>query len=100
MVSSDEDAGQSSSAKPVGRPRRKTTTTPKKLKKISAAFSVRDRVLYAVLSSADEIVSYDCATIVKIVIDESGSLYSIRLDKDDSTLDDVTEELLFNSVEM
>ena len=88
----------------MGRPRRKGPTTStgsaKKPKKISAAFSVRDRVLYAVLSAAEEIVSYDCATIVKIVIDENGSLYSIKLDKDDETIENVSEDLLFNSVEM
>ena len=104
MASSDEEAGPSSTAKPVGRPRRKgpttSTSSAKKPKKISAAFSVRDRVLYAVLSAAEEIVSYDCATIVKIVIDENGSLYSIKLDKDDETIENVSEDLLFNSVEM
>ena len=100
----EEEAVLSAPAKPVGRPRRTGNTGPssaaKKAKKISAAFSVRDRVLHAVLSAADEIVSYDCATIVKIVIDESGSLYTIRLDKDDAIVEDVSEELLFNSVEM
>jgi hypothetical protein len=100
----EDEVGPSAPVKPVGRPRRTGTTGPssaaKKAKKISAAFSVRDRVLHAVLSAADEIVSYDCATIVKIVIDESGSLYTIRLDKDDAIVEDVTEELLFTSVEM
>jgi len=71
----------------------------KKKRTVSNAYDVNDRVLYAILrQDADVIVGYALATVVKIVIDTEGCLYTIHLDRDGTNQEGVEESELCKSV--
>ena len=110
MESDEEDGGYSPPGSSRGRGRgrggKRSTIerssnggSSKKSRTVSPKYGVNDRVLYAILKQdADEIVAYALATVVKIVIDADGCLYTIHLDRDGTNQEGVPESELCKSV--
>ena len=100
--SEKENAGTTSGSSSQTSGKKRGRPVEKKAGVIANKFGVRDKVLMATYGDDDEnlISCYYPATIVKVLMTEDATLYTLVLDDGKREVDDVDETMLYKRVEV